>query len=69
MIGNREELARSRERVGQLERLLEALRVTARVDEWPELSSGYRLEIERMQGEILDYLIEGAPRRAANATA
>jgi len=26
----------------------------------PELSSGYRLEIERMQGEILDYIVHGA---------
>ena len=26
------------------------------------MSSGYRLEIERMQGEILDYLVEGAPQ-------
>ena len=33
------------------------------------MSSGYRLEIERMQGEILDYLVEGAPRLPVNATA
>lgn len=69
MIRNHEELARTRERVAQLERLLEALHVTARVEEWPALSSGYRLEIERMQGEILDYLVEGAPRLPTNATA
>ena len=30
-------------------------------EEWAALSSGYRLEIERMQGEILDYLVHGAP--------
>lgn len=35
----------------------------------PALSSGYRLEIERMQGEILDYLVEGAPHRPTGATA
>jgi len=29
-------------------------------EEWPALSSGYRLEIERMQGEIFDYLTFGA---------
>ena len=69
MIRNHEELARTRERVAQLERLLEALHVTARDEEWSALSSGYRLEIERMQGEILDYLVEGAPRLQANATA
>jgi hypothetical protein len=69
MISNHEELARTRERVAQLERLLEALHATARGEEWPALSSGYRLEIERMQGEMLDYLVEGAPRLPANATA
>ena len=69
MISNHEELARTRERVAQLGRLLEALHVTARTEEWPALSSGYRLEIERMQGEILDYLIEGAPRLPVNAIA
>lgn len=69
MILNHEELARTRERVAQLERLLEALHATARTEEWPAMSSGYRLEIERMQGEILDYLVEGTPRRPANAIA
>ena len=50
-----------RARVAKLEKLLEALRHAARPEEWPSLSSGYRLEIERMQGEILDYLMEVAP--------
>ena len=45
----------------RLEHLLENLRKTARPEEWPGLSSGYRLEIERMQGEILDYLVQAAP--------
>jgi len=62
VIRNKNELAVARERVTQLERLLEALRKTARPEEWPALSSGYRLEIERMQGEILDYLTESAPQ-------
>ena len=69
MITNHEELARTRERVAQLERLLETLHVTARAEEWLAMSSGYRLEIERMQGEILDYLVEGAPRLSADAIA
>jgi hypothetical protein len=66
MIRNDQELAVTRERVAKFERLLEELRKTARPEEWPELSSGYRLEIERMQREILDYLVEvppGAKRR------
>jgi hypothetical protein len=61
MIMNDHELAVTRERAASLEKLLEALRKTARPEEWPALSSGYRLEIERMQGEMLDYLVEGAP--------
>ena len=63
MIRNDQELAVSRERLTMLEHTLEALRDTARPEEWPALSSGYRLEIERMQGEILDYLVQSAPRR------
>lgn len=61
MIRDDRELAVARERVAGLERLLEDLRATARPAEWPALSSGYRLEIERMQGEILDYLVRAAP--------
>ena len=67
MIGNDQELAATRERVAHMERLLEELRKTARPEEWSALSSGYRLEIERIQGEILDYLVEGAARRPTGA--
>ena len=61
MIRNDGELKASRERVAVLEQLLQTLRPAARPDEWTALSSGYRLEIERMQGEILDYLVQGTP--------
>jgi len=47
---------RTRERVATFERMLEELRKTARAEEWPDLSSGYRTEIQRMQRDILDYL-------------
>jgi hypothetical protein len=57
MIKNDQELVIMRERLTKMERFLEELRKTARPQEWPALSSGYRLEIERMQGEILDYLV------------
>jgi hypothetical protein len=57
MIHNDHELAVMKERLAKMEHVLEALRKTARPEEWPALSSGYRLEIERMQGEILDYLV------------
>lgn len=69
MIRNDQELSVARERVAKLERLLEDLRKTARPEEWPALSSGYRLEIERMQGEILDYLVRAAPDARRTTTA
>jgi hypothetical protein len=47
MIQSDQELAVARERESKLERLLADLRKTARPDEWPALSSGYRLAIER----------------------
>ncbi len=59
MIRNDAELKAMQERVAALEQLLLRLRSGARAEEWAALSSGYRLEIERMQGEILDYLVEG----------
>ena len=61
MIRNDRELAVTRERAARLERLLEDLRKSARPEEWPALSSGYRLEIERMQRDILDYLVQAPP--------
>lgn len=69
MIRNDEELAVTRERVASFERLLEELRGTARPEEWPALSSGYRLEIERMQREILDYLVRATPDARRTKTA
>ena len=69
MIRDDRELAVMRERVAKLERLLETLRKSARSEEWLALSSGYRLEIERMQGEILDYLVQGAPEPHADVPA
>lgn len=56
MIRNKNELAVTIERIATFERMLDELRKTARPEEWPELSSGYRLEIQRMQREVLDYL-------------
>jgi hypothetical protein len=67
MIRNHHELTLMRERVVQVENLLESLRNTARPEEWHALSSGYRLEIERMQGEVLDYLVQDAPSARTTA--
>jgi hypothetical protein len=69
MIRDDKELASSRERVAMFERMLDELRKTARPEEWRELSSGYRLEIERMQREILDYLVQAPPGAKRTTTA
>jgi hypothetical protein len=61
MIRSDQEFAITRDRVSRLEQLLIQLRNAARPEEWPALSSGYRLEIERAQGEILDYLVRASP--------
>lgn len=60
MIHNDHEREEMRARVEKFEDLLTQLWKTARPEWWPALSSGYRLEIERMQGEILNYLTFGA---------
>ena len=69
MIHDDKELAVTRERVATFERMLEDLRKTARPEEWRDLSSGYRLEIERMQREILDYLVQPRPDNKRAKTA
>jgi hypothetical protein len=61
MIRHDAELKTMQDRIATLERLLQTLRATARAEEWPALSSGYRLEIERMQGEIRRYLTPQPP--------
>jgi len=47
----------TQERSQQFQRWLAQMRGTARPEEFAAVSSGYRLEIERMQAEILDYLL------------
>ena len=59
MIRDDHELGVMRERIATFENLLAQLRKTARPEEWLAMSSGYRLEVERMQGAILDYLTFG----------
>ena len=39
------------------QRWLAGLRQTARPEEFEAITSGYRLEIERMQAEVLEYLL------------
>ena len=45
------------------------MRQTARAEEFEAASGGYRLEIERMQAEVLDYLLRPAKGRAVQQPA
>ncbi|MGA2657298.1 MAG: hypothetical protein ABSH34_07235 [Verrucomicrobiota bacterium] len=57
MITNEHELKATQERIEQFQRWLGRMRLTARRDEFEAVASGYRLEIERMQAEVMDYLL------------
>ena len=65
MIRNDQELTVTQERIAYFERLLAQLRVTARPHEFAAVASGYRIEIERMHQEVLDYLTRHATEAAA----
>jgi len=57
MITNEQELIGTQERIAYFERLLGQLRATATPEEFRMMASGYRAELERMQAELVDYLI------------
>jgi hypothetical protein len=57
VITSDQELHITQQRIGQLQRWLVHMRESARPEEFEAMTSGYRLEIERMQAEILEYLL------------
>ena len=56
MIQNDTELKTSQQRIAYFQGLLLQLRVKASAEEFSLVSGGYRLEIEKMQEEVLEYL-------------
>jgi hypothetical protein len=68
MIANDEELKGTRARIAYFEDLLAQMRVAARPDVFPQMASGYRLEIEKMQTEVLEYLTRHASLPIATPT-
>jgi len=60
MIHNDQELQAAQDRIAYFSRLLAQLRVTATLEEFPAVASGYRAEIARMQDEVLEYLTRHA---------
>ena len=67
MIANDQELKVTQERIAHLQRWLVQIRQTARPEEFEAVTSGYRLEIERMQAEVLEYLLCPLPVERKNA--
>ncbi len=57
MIRSDQELAATQKRIAEFQRVLGQLRVTAVAEEFVSLSGGYRSEIEKMQAEVMDYLL------------
>ena len=63
MITDDQELQATQERVVRFQRWLAQMRQTAQPREFEAAASGYRLEIERMQAEVLDYLLRPTAAR------
>ena len=57
MIQNDNELTTTQQRIARFQAWLMDMRTSTPVKEFAAMSSGYRLEIERMQAEVLDYLL------------
>jgi hypothetical protein len=57
MIRNQQELEASQERIAKFQSWLLDMRQTTSPKEFALMSSGYRLEIEKMQAEVLEYLL------------
>lgn len=57
MIPDDKELKTGQQRIAYFQNLLLQLRVKATPEEFSLVSSGYRPEIEKMQEEVLEYLI------------
>jgi hypothetical protein len=57
MIQNDRELEVTRQRIEQFQNWLAQMRRNAEPQDFEAMASGYRLEIERMQAEVMEYLL------------
>ncbi len=67
MITNDQQLQVTQERIAHFQRWLVQIRQTSRPEEFEAMASSYRLEIERMQAEVLEYLLRPLPAERKNA--
>lgn len=65
MIQNDRELEVTRQRIEQFQNWLAQMRQNADPRDFEAMTGGYRLEIERMQAAVMDYLLSpvGLPRK------
>ena len=68
MIQSDQELKVTRDRISYFLDLLSRIRANSRPEELALVSGGYRLEVERMQREVLDYLTQPANQTIAKAS-
>ena len=66
MIDNKTELEVTQQRIASFQRLLEQIRSNATAEKFDLMASGYRLEIEKMQAEIMDYLLRRLQMKRKN---
>ena len=67
MIRNDIELETTQTRIRRFHTWLGEMRLTTPPEEFAAMSSGYRLEIERMQSEVLEYLLSPALTPASDS--
>jgi len=67
MITKDQELRVTQERIAHLQHWLVQIRQTARPEEFEAVASSYRLEIEWMQAEVLEYLLRPLPTERGEA--
>ena len=56
MITNDEELQATQERILWMQKILAGMRLKAKPSEFEMASQGYRMELERMHREVMEYL-------------
>ena len=61
MITNTQEFKATQDRIEQFQQWLVQVRRTARPEEFDAVAGGYRLEIERMQAEVMEFLLHPPP--------
>ena len=56
MIHNDKELEATQERIIWMQKILAGMRVKAKASEFEMASQGYRMELEKMHREVMEYL-------------